>query len=695
MRGLQHLSVRLTLICLVCGVLLGGTAALLQFALEYRRADLQIQQDLQTMVVGVRESAITAAEERDISRAKAVLNRVFFDQAVVQAQIAISGDEILADRSRHPSTSEGRGLSDLVFGSFQTVSVPLYSSTRIEPIGFLRLIYDRYPAGSQLLAHALVITQRTLAVTLGTVVVLILIVYFYVARPVERVVGALTNIQAEAPQNVRLPELPGHEQDELGQWVAVANRMLGTISDQQRARLAAEARLDFETQFDRLTGLANRSRYYRELEAACERANGVNGKVALVFCDLREFHHINDEYGIAVGDNLLREVAQRLKGSVTGNDLVARLGGDRFGIMLVELPDITSMRDVCDRILRHMKPAFLIGEHVINIHISLGVAVFPDDGVELERLAGDAEKALTMAKAHAQSWYQFFYQELGDQVRGQHRLRHDLEKAVENDELVLYYQPQFELGSGRLTGVEALMRWNHPVRGRIPPSLFIPLAEQSGMIERIGDWALGRACHQAACWPAIGGNRPPRVAVNLSARQLSSERLVDRIQHHLRSANLSPEQLEIEITESAAIENINLAANMLGRLRDIGIRIALDDFGTGQASLSYLQQLPLNKLKIDRGFIRDLGSSEESIAIVRTIIALGRTLNLEVIAEGVEQESELSLLVEERCDEVQGFLLSHPLKPEALARLMSSAEQLPAALTALLQAEPKDRRLRA
>jgi diguanylate cyclase (GGDEF)-like protein len=395
---------------------------------------------------------------------------------------------------------------------------------------------------------------------------------------------------------------------------------------------------------------------------------------AVIFLDLDRFKNVNDTLGHAVGDQLLQGVSQRLTNCLRAGDSIARWGGDEFTLLLYNINCPEDATKICQRIIHSLSSPFRFDGRELYTKASLGIALAPYDGEDAETLLKNADAAMYKAKHKGRNNYQFYTSSIGSKVSEMLNLENNLYKALEQEEFLLYYQPQIDLNTGKIVGMEALIRWLHPERGLVAPDLFIPLAEETGLICQIDEWVLRTACLQNRAWQLMG-IPPIRIAVNLSARQFLQANTVKIIAKILSETGLNPEALEIEITESAAMTDVNFTVSVLQQLLQMGIRISLDDFGTGYSSLWSLKNLPLNSLKIDRSFVADLMNGRGGATIVKVAIALGQGLNLQVIAEGVETAEQLEFLQSIECDMAQGYLFSKPL-PAAEATQLCIAKKI-------------------
>ncbi len=444
----------------------------------------------------------------------------------------------------------------------------------------------------------------------------------------------------------------------------------GTVED-ITARKAAEERVQFLAYYDGLTELPNRTLLRDRIAVALPGARRHHEKVALLYLDLDRFKNINDSLGHSIGDQLLKEVAERLKRWTREQDTVARLGGDEFLVLVTAVNQIADAVAVAHRIVNSMAAEFVIHGHVINVTCSLGISIFPDDGEEAEALLKNADLAMYKAKEGGRNNLQLFTQEMNVQAVERMNLERSLRLAVERKEFFLTYQPQAELATGKITGCEALIRWRHPEMGLVLPNKFIPVAESSGLIRPIGEWVLKTACAQVRQWQDEGLPTVP-VAVNVSAVQFRQKGFLRFVKTVLRETGLAPQYLELELTESLLLSDTDGTLLMLQQLKGMGLKLSIDDFGTGYSSLSYLRQFPVYKLKIDRSFVRDIVVDPDDAVITGTIVSMAKSLGLKVLAEGVENEDQISFLRAHQCDEIQGYYFSQPLSANELADKLRS-----------------------
>ena len=444
-------------------------------------------------------------------------------------------------------------------------------------------------------------------------------------------------------------------------------------------RKAAEGQVVTLAYYDSLTGLPNRTLLNDRLSTALANARRRSEAVAVMFIDIDRFKTINDSLGHSVGDLLLKDVATRLRGITRDQDTLARLGGDEFVLLLTGIKGAAEVAVTAERLLTSIREEMIINNHSFGVTCSLGISIFPDHGVDGETLLKNADAAMYRAKENGRNGFQLFTQDMHARAVERLAIQSDLRSAIKKKELFLAYQPQVDLTTGEIEGAEALLRWRHMKLGLIPPNAFVPIAENTGLIIPLGDWVLRTACTQARRWLDEGYSM--RVAVNVSAFQLRRDGFVAWIKDAVSAAGLSPEWLELEITESVLLSDIDATLLKLHELRNMGMSVSIDDFGTGYSSLSYLRRLPVSKLKIDRSFVQGMVSNPDDAIIARMIIQMARNLKLISIAEGVETEEQLRLLKEQGCDQAQGFYYGEPVEASRLTEILPAAAAQPAIST--------------
>ncbi len=444
-------------------------------------------------------------------------------------------------------------------------------------------------------------------------------------------------------------------------------------------RKLSEERIHFMANHDALTGLPNRALLQDRLEQALRYAQRADHWVTVAFIDLDNFKIINDTLGHTAGDELLKTVASRMVSCLRSVDTVVRLGGDEFVVLLVD------QQKSADRIaatVAKMRAAISapleISGQTLRVSSSIGLANYPNDGKDADTLLANADAAMYRAKDLGRDNYQFYTPELNAKVRGELQLQEALRGAVERQEFVLLYQPQVDMLTGHAFAVEALIRWNHPTQGQIPPNDFIPIADQTGLIVPIGDWVLQEACRQNKAWQNEGLT-PIKVCVNVSARQFAEKNFVGRVTNALHKSGLDSRYLELELTESLIMRDVGQAIGTMNELQRLGVQIAIDDFGTGYSSLSALKTFPVARLKIDRSFIKGLPTNVDDRAVTTAVISLGKKLNLRIVAEGVENDEQIAFLRKSKCDELQGFRFSRPIPPDQIGGFLERQNKRAAA----------------
>jgi len=431
----------------------------------------------------------------------------------------------------------------------------------------------------------------------------------------------------------------------------------------------AKVQLEHLVQHDALTGLPNRILLQDRLGQAIELARRQGRQLAVMFMDLDQFKHINDSLGHAVGDQLLQSVAQRLVACVRHSDTISRQGGDEFVLLLPYIERAEDAALSAQKTLAALALPHRIDQHDLHIGASIGISIYPDDGQDTETLIKSADTAMYSAKENGRNNYKFFEQSMSVRAAQRQSIEADLRRALERQEFVLYYQPKINLHSGAMTGTEALIRWQHPEQGLLSSEQFVPIAEDCGLILPIGCWVLREACRQVQAW-LDSGLRVVPVAVNISAVEFRHKSFLESVALILKETGLAPHYLELELTESILMHDAESSAPVLEALKAMGVRLAIDDFGTGYSSLSYLKRFPIDTLKIDQSFVRNIATDTDDATIVRTMIGMGRSLKQRVIAEGVETHEQLEFLRAQHCDEGQGFQFSHPLPAEDFALLL-------------------------
>ena len=505
--------------------------------------------------------------------------------------------------------------------------------------------------------------------------------------PDGRGLGSLNKIQGVAPR-VPIIVLGGINDEELALYAVQAGAQDYLVKNQIERNLLirsllysierkrTEERLSHLAQYDVVTGLPNRVLFRDRLTRALAHAQRKKNIAALMFLDLDHFKSINDSLGHDVGDQLLKDVADRLKSCLREEDTIARLGGDEFTIILEEISESENIANVAQKVIDMMSRSFSINGQEIFITTSIGIATYPDCGTDQNTLLKNADAALYDAKAQGRGVYRFYHQKMNIIATERLELLTSLRHAVDRQEFILRYQPQVDSNTGQLVGVEALLRWNHPQKGLIYPSQFVPLLEDTGLIVQVGEWALRESCKQCKAWQNAGLPAIP-VSVNISARQFKQKNLVSMISEILVDTRLDPRYLQLELTESVLVDNIGATVATLRALHTIGTKLSIDDFGTGYSSLSYLKQFPIHALKIDRSFLQDVNKRTKDAAIAIAIITLGHSMKLEVIAEGVETIEQKEFLIKQNCNIMQGHLFGYPMHAVQIEEWLGDEKRQP------------------
>jgi len=485
-----------------------------------------------------------------------------------------------------------------------------------------------------------------------------------ITSPIYVLTGLMDTVTRENNYSIRSDN---RSDDEIGMLSQYFNKMLARIqlNDEKLAhelkeRYKAEEHLDKLAYYDVVTNLPNRHFFHEHLEKSVARTVTKKHKMALLFLDLDNFKVVNDTLGHKTGDILLKQAASRLSNVLRRDDYICRIGGDEFAIILENVNHSDNITSVAEKCIHALSNPFVFDDNKFYIGVSIGVSICPDDSDTANNLLVNSDIAMYDAKIRGKNNYQFFSTEMNKTYSQKYTIESELRHAIKLNQMELYYQPQFDSQGETITGVEALMRWNHPEKGLVTPDIFIPIAEETGLILPLGEWLISTACEHGNQITGCGSN-DVTIAINISGIQIQDNTLVDTIKNALQNSGLNPACLEIELTESTLMENSETVINKLKQLRNLGIHIAIDDFGTGFSSMNYLKSFPINKLKIDKSFISGLPGSSEDMAITRAIIAMAHGLDIKVVAEGVEYKDQAEFLRENDCDVLQGFYFAKPM----------------------------------
>lgn len=675
----HSLSFKLLRWVLGAALLVGVVLSFIQITYDVFITRQLIDSDAKRILLMFKDPSTQAIYSLDQDVGQQVIEGLLQHEAVREAAIGHLGEPDLAFGSRALSAITSRGITDLFFLPERAYQVALVGDSEPEEYyGDLRIILDTATYGERFLKHSLVILTSGVLRALLLGLVLYLIYHALLTRPLAKIIRHLGRINPDRPSEYQLPILSGHEENELGVWTRKVNQLLASIERNTHLRREAEDSLLLMSQVDFLTGLPNRQELQLQLDKIIDDASGKRQGVAVLCLGLDDFKNINEQHNYQVGDWLLQGVAMRLR-AITGNDgCLARLGGDQFVVVQAGIDDPEQAAALAQNILDSLKePLVMTQGHSseflsVRLNATIGITLHPDDGDNTELLLQHAEQTMQLAKKGARNRYQFFIASIDLEMRKRRRLKKELKDAIASNQLYLVYQPQLNYSSKRIIGVEALLRWQHPELGSVPPDVFIPLAEQSSNMIDIGEWVLDQACRQLRSWNDQG-IKNLRMAVNLSAAQLHHVDLLAVVQEKLTTYNLDAGSLELEVTETGLMEDIKAAASNLRGLRRMGVLIAIDDFGTGYSSLSYLKILSLDKIKIDKSFVQDMLDSEDNAIIVKTIIQLSKSLGMQVIAEGVETFEQEQFIIQLGCDEGQGYFYSKPAAANEISALLCKA----------------------
>ena len=676
----NSLSVKLLRIVLLSALIVGVVLSCAQIVFDAYKTRQSINNDAERILDMFRDPSTQAVYSLDREMAMQVIEGLFQDDAVRQASIGHPKETTLAEKTRPLREATSRWLTDVFLDKERTFVTPLVGRGQYsEYYGDLTITLDTANYGDGFLINSGIIFISGVLRALLMGLVLYLIYHWLLTKPLSRMIEHLSTINPDRPSQHLLPLLKGHEKNELGIWINTANQLLTSIERNTHLRHEAENTLLRMSQYDFLTGLPNRQQLQTHLAKILFDAGRLQRRVGVLCVGLDDFKSINEQHGYQTGDQLLMAVADRLRAHSGRLGALARLGGDQFALVQADIDQPYQVAELAQSILDNLETPFLLAEQSIRLRATIGITLFPEDGDSSEKLLQKAEQTMTLAKSRSRSRYQFYIASVDTEMRRRRELEKDLRDALQSNQLYLVYQPQIRYSDHEVVGVEALLRWQHPVHGMVPPDLFIPLAEQNGSIIAIGEWVLDQACRQLREWHDQGFTEL-RMAVNLSTVQLHHADLPRMVNNLLQIYRLPLRSLELEVTETGLMEDISTAAQHLLSLRRSGALIAIDDFGTGYSSLSYLKSLPLDKIKIDKSFVQDLIDDDDDATIVRAIIQLGRSLGMQVIAEGVETVEQEMYVINEGCHEGQGYLYSKPLPARELSIFLKQGQRNNAAI---------------
>ncbi|TGU74729.1 EAL domain-containing protein [Geomonas terrae] len=684
---------KLMLIIMLC-----CTATLLLASLFFVAREAKVlyqaqQEDLVSMAEVIGENSASAVVFNDPKSAEDTVRPLAAKSSILAAYILNKNGRLLARylapgaaRERLPLEllAEGAAPADII-RAVQQVQNDAYRSSFFS--GYASVVKAIYLDGEQVGTVVLHASASGFLHNLGWTLLAALLfmgaafvaAYLFSARLQQMVSSPLLELLAtmkevSASKNFSL-RVQKPSSDEIGLLYDGFNEMLCEIEERNQILRQRQAHLQQLAHYDPLTRLPNRTLFYDRLSQALSLAGRAREAVAVIFIDLDHFKDINDTLGHRIGDLLLIEVASRLSTVVRSCDTVARLGGDEFTVFCQNIATPENAALVAQKLVALFVDTFRLGESEIHVTASIGVTLFPNDGKTVDELLMNADIAMYHAKGAGKNVFALFEKRMNEHASERVTLLTDLRQAVSQGEFVLHYQPKVDVLTGKVTSVEALVRWMHPRLGLLGPDRFIRLAEESGLIAELTEWVMATACRQAKSWQE-DGHPPVRVAVNLSPFHFQRQDVKEAILAVLGATELDPALFEIEITEGALMQNDEYTCRVLGELREMGITVSVDDFGTGYSSLSYLHRFPINTLKIDRTFILNMMKSTEDQAIVTAIIAMAKSLNMQIVAEGVETVEQLEALKDQGCHEIQGFLISRPVNAEKVARFFTDEDRL-------------------
>ncbi|WP_219062218.1 bifunctional diguanylate cyclase/phosphodiesterase [Pseudomonas sp. UMAB-08] len=671
----NSLSVKLLRVVLLSALIVGVVLSCAQIVFDAYKTRQAVASDAGRILDMFRDPSTQAVYSLDREMGMQVIEGLFQDNAVRMASIGHPNEAMLAEKSRELKQTPTRWLTDLILGQERSFNTQLVGhGPYSEYYGDLRITLDTATYGESFIVSSVIIFISGVLRALAMGLVLYLVYHWLLTKPLSKIIEHLTSINPDRPSEHQLPLLKGHEKNELGIWVTTANQLLASIERNTHLRHEAENSLLRMSQYDFLTGLPNRQQFQQQLDKILVDAGRLQRRVAVLCVGLDDFKGINEQFSYQTGDQLLLALADRLRGHSGRLGALARLGGDQFALVQADIEQPYEAAELAQSILDDLEAPFALDQQEIRLRATIGITLFPEDGDSTEKLLQKAEQTMTLAKSRSRNRYQFYIASVDSEMRRRRELEKDLREALPRNQLYLVYQPQISYRDHRVVGVEALIRWQHPEHGLVPPDLFIPLAEQNGTIIAIGEWVLDQACRQLREWHDQGFS-DLRMAVNLSTVQLHHAELPRVVNNLLQIYRLPPRSLELEVTETGLMEDISTAAQHLLSLRRSGALIAIDDFGTGYSSLSYLKSLPLDKIKIDKSFVQDLIDDDDDATIVRAIIQLGKSLGMQVIAEGVETAEQEAYIISEGCHEGQGYLYSKPLPARELLAFLKHAQR--------------------
>jgi len=670
------LPLRYTLVAVV--VLGVTTPGFLMFAIERQLAERS-----QNALLESSESAFMAVATLTVAEPLWAVDRSSLDTALQRLMdhpqvVAVRLDDALSKTP--PVTLSRPGFASALEDESTSNRLRRYQQRVVrsgEPLGMITVWFDMSYGQSLLSERRAEMLVLVALQVLASLVVLIPLLVSRVLKPIDRLKAQATALLEQSGDDNARPNFAWRRNDELG----LLGRHLGEVQEQLQQLFqqleSKNAQLQQLALYDHLTGLPNRALFIDLVQREILHARRMEQHFGVLFIDLDRFKAVNDSMGHSAGDELLVELSRRMRDMLREADVVCRQSGDEFLVLARDVDHWESLGEMADRLLRAVETPVVVANGTARVSASIGIAMFPDDAQDFETLVKCADIAMYQAKSLGRARYSFFHSALNDQLVANLDLEKQLAKGIRDGELLLHYQPQVDAVTGALVGLEALVRWQHPVRGLLYPGQFITVAEESGLIADMGAWTLHEACRQLREWKERG-LRVGHMAVNVSALEFRDHRLLDSLQSALQDSGISPAELEVEITESVLMAETETSLRIMARLHEIGVGIAIDDFGTGYSSLSYLKRLRPTQLKIDRSFVRDADADADSRAIVKGVISLAEALGLNIVAEGVETRQQMDFLREAGCHTLQGYLIARPLPVMELEAWIAAMPASPA-----------------
>ncbi|HCB38330.1 MAG TPA: GGDEF-domain containing protein, partial [Gammaproteobacteria bacterium] len=667
----SRLSNKLFFAVMGTALLMGLLLSIVQIMLDARQARKSLESEAQQILAMMKEPATQAAYNRDPILAEQVVQGLFRNNAVFYAAVSIPEKPPLASEFRNKNIIPYRSLISSIFGQELSYTLELRgiapgtgAQGGVQLFGNLEVSLDPSNAANEFIERSktIIISGLAQAIIFGSV--LYLIFQGLIARPMTSLLSSLEEIDPMRPAQNQLDAPRGHEDDELGAWVQKINDLFKAIEKYNSKRRVAEAHVERLSNYDMLTELPNRNMLLRRIEQSIQDANHQNDMFAVLYCALDDFKSVNLLHSYHAGDKLLLTLADRFRADLDPTHTIARVGGDVFAMVLPNLENHYEAADIAQKVLDSVRRPFRVDNHSISLSATIGITIYPHDAATADQLLKNAENVMQLAKSQGGNNYQFYVANVDQRIRETKVLERQLATAAEDNQLQLVFQPQVNLVTGDVRGAEALVRWHHPERGMVSPVEFIPLAERTGAIVAIGEWVLKQSCYALRRWLEAGFHNLT-ISVNVSAIQLHQSDLVGTVKRLVNETGIPPQHLMLEITETAVMENVDLAIRLLKQMKETGVQLAIDDFGTGYSSLSYLKKMPMDEVKIDRAFVQDMLEDPDNGTIVDAIIQLGHSLGMSVIAEGTETLDQIKYLQECECDVAQGYYYSQPIREDS------------------------------